>query len=86
MTQNERALCHLHDFGSESGMGRKRLEAGRMTDMEKAAKNVKTVLTWARYGHIGPYNCEKVKKLLAEALEAMEARAVREGDEKKKDA
>lgn len=53
-------------------------EAGRMTDMEKAVKNVKTVLTWARYGHIGPYNCEKVKKLLAEALEALEARAKEE--------
>lgn len=50
-------------------------EAGRMTDMEKAVKNVRTVLTWARYGHLGPYNCEKVKKLLAEALEALEARA-----------
>lgn len=48
-----------------------------MTDMEKAVKNVKTVLTWARYGHIGPYNCEKVKKLLAEALEVLEAMGAR---------
>lgn len=59
-----------------------------MTDMEKAAKNVRTVLTWARYGHIGPYNCEKVKKLLAEALEVLEARATGEQREAegKKDA
>ena len=86
MTQNERIPRHLHDFGSESGMECKRPEAGRMTDMERAVKNVKTVLTWARYGHIGPYNCEKVKKLLAEALEALEARATgdrREAEEKK---
>lgn len=59
-----------------------------MTNMERAVKNVKTVLTWARYGHIGPYNCEKVKKLLAEALEALEARATgdRSEAEGKKDA
>ena len=59
-----------------------------MTDMERATKNVKTVLTWARYGHLGPYNCEKVKKLLAEALEALEARATGEQSEaeEKKDA
>lgn len=78
MTQNERILRHLYDFGSESGMECKRPEAGRMTDMEKAVKNVKTVLNWARYGHLGPYNCEKVKKLLAEALEVLEARAKEE--------
>lgn len=57
-----------------------------MTDMEKAVKNVRTVLTWARYGHLGTYNCEKVKKLLAEALEVLEAMATgdrREAEEKK---
>ena len=57
-----------------------------MTGMEKAVKNVKTVLTWARYGHLGTYNCEKVKKLLAEALEALVARTTgdrREAEEKK---
>lgn len=71
------ALALLKEQGSRA-LTLEEPEAGRMTDMEKAMKNVRTVLTWARYGHLGPYNCDKVKKLLAEALEALYSMEARE--------